>query len=221
MTDIQSLMGESLKSKQSNTSSCPTRIFLCSTISSSATAESVSSALNSTKQEIEEGKEGDSLTSVTGGAIITSNAAVISFFEVSDSEVCKLLTTLNASKTLQNTIVLCASQNCLSRNFANFGVYSSNPAPSDVDISSEGANAVAMELTELILSASDELVEGGSNIVALQKTTALPSSNAITACCKSKDFASLDEYVELFGGQVQVELASEKAWPLQPVVIYK
>ena len=110
------------------------------------------------------------------------------------------------------------------REFSTWGVYSANPPSEDVDISSEGATNIAVEIFSKIIAAAEQLT-GNSNdsndVIRLQKTVSLPSSSKLIACSKSNDFCSMDEYLSIFGSQVNVEIASESAWPLQKLVVFK
>jgi len=219
------LMGPSLKTvNASNVQSFAniTRIFFASSFHSSVTADSISTAFSVARKTIEQKEGGDIVEKITGGCIITSNAAVLGFIEAKVSLVCKLLTELQSKDVLKDTRVLSVSQNCPVREFENWGVYSSNPPSEDIDVAAEGANNVAQDIFTKVINAAGDLTDNSSSnkITSLSKTLSLPSSSNLIACSKSSEFPSLQEYMELFGDQVVVENASEKAWPLQNVVMY-
>ena len=224
MSDVtmDMLMGSSLKSvvASSQSTTCA-RLILAGVIQSGVSADQICTAFHAARKTVEEKDRGDTVEKITGGCVITSNTAVLGFFECKDSLICSLLGEIEQRGVLGGTRILSVTQECPLRAFSNWGVYSANPPSSDVDVSAEGATNVALDILTSVSSCSDLSSSSSSTIIGLSKSVQLPSSNALVACTKSSDFATSAEYVELFGGQVHVDAASEAAWPLQPFVVYK
>ena len=98
-------------------------------------------------------------------------------------------------------------------------MYSANPNPeTDVDISVEGPVNVATGVLDKLTSTS--FPEAGKNIMNLTRAAGngIPSSGRILACANEDSYPTSQEYLDIFATPVNIEIESEKVWPLQSTV---
>ncbi|GMI33631.1 hypothetical protein TrCOL_g8229 [Triparma columacea] len=195
-----------------------TRLMFCAGFGEGTNAEKIASAVLKAVEDAE-ASETASETNIKGGVAVVSNSALLGFLEGSPRKLYSLLNILSSSPEVGQIRVVSNFEDCPKNEFQYFGIYSANPsAEADVDVSSEGAINVAVSLAKNVSSSSSSFIEPtGANIVNL-KNTNIPSAGRIIACSQSSLFPTVTEYLELFSSAIQVEVESEKLWPLQNVV---
>jgi len=174
---------------------------------------------------------------ITGCFILTYDSndsnkapALLGLLEAPPKVLYKIISKIKQSGMIHSTRVLLASEDCPSREFENFGIFSANTVrEANIDILEEGEVNVVDAILRSICDEAKNFPfpnkDAGTfqNIIELagKQRKAVPTFSRIEACVMSDFFAQIEEFIEIFITPIVCKVEDNLAYPIEPTLRYE
>lgn len=164
----------------------------------------------------------------TTGLVIVQDSSVIIYLESGSDESVDALRQLKDKKELENICILCSNDDCAIQCFKDFhGVQLSESKPGEAEIDADDVSVIVFDLCEKMFQISEKYMKLSSKKVAgamdqFEKNyrDTIPSNDLIVALTNSGALLTIEEFHQVYGRSLTIELESEQEWPLYPLVTY-